>query len=216
MSANSSHFVSWVSEWLACAEAPREAGMIFVLAGRRYRKVYGLQLFSQGLSPKILLSVGRYELRRFPELALPVPVDLLSRASTVPPPRRHYFVEFCRKQVEVTLIRVRSFGTLGEIEALAAKLNQDRNPDTVLVVSSWEHLRRVRLCCRTLLPKRIQVILIAAPDEKEEETSKGLARIGPQMVTVSLELVKLLVYRAVLGLRRLSGEPEPPAGPVSP
>jgi hypothetical protein len=47
-------------------EAPRQStDLIFVLAGRDYRKHYALQLFKDGIAPSILFSVSRFEIRRF-------------------------------------------------------------------------------------------------------------------------------------------------------
>jgi hypothetical protein len=187
----------------APADAPRKADMIFVLAGRKCRKVYGLHLFSQGLSPRILVSVGRFELRRFPELELPVQVDLLALAAAVPPPRRHYFVEFCGKQVETTLIRTRRFGTLAEIEALAEQLSQRTDTVSVLVISSHRHLRRIRLCCRALLAKHIEVFFAAVPEEVSGDSSRGLVQWWRGLRDSILEMVKLVVYRFVLKFRTL-------------
>jgi hypothetical protein len=55
--------------WLSPADAPQSADLIFVLAGRVYRKEYALDLFRQGLAPRILFSVSRFEIRRFSKMA---------------------------------------------------------------------------------------------------------------------------------------------------
>jgi uncharacterized SAM-binding protein YcdF (DUF218 family) len=190
-----------LSDWLACGESPRKADLIFVLAGRRYRKVYGLQLFSEAFSPRIILSVGRFELRGFPSLSLPVPVDLLARASHVPPPQRHYFVAYHKGGAEVTLIRVRRFGTLGEIEALAEKLNKRTEPTTVLVVSSGAHLRRIRLCCRVLFAKHIHAVMLAAPAETWDDSEDTAVRWLHEASAITVELEKLLMYWIILAFR---------------
>src|SRR5262249_50830657 len=108
----------WMEQLLTVAEEERAGDAIFVLAGARERKSFGLELHRRGLAPKIVLSVGRFEIRRLPEVGLPAPLDLLSTAQAVPPPERHYFVEFDAGGVKFEKTRVGRYGTLSEIEAL--------------------------------------------------------------------------------------------------
>ena len=117
--------------WLSPTDALRDADLIFVLAGRVYRKDYALELFRQGLAPRIMFSVGRFEIRRFSKMALPVPLDLLKPAQELPPPQRHYFVFFEGQEVETQHVLPGRFGTLTEIEALARWLSKrPGNPRT--------------------------------------------------------------------------------------
>ena len=85
--------------WLSPVDTPRKADLIFVLAGRMHRKECALELFREGLAPRILLSVGRFEIRCFSKMALPVLLDLLKLAQDVPTPPRHYFVFFEGEEV---------------------------------------------------------------------------------------------------------------------
>jgi hypothetical protein len=48
-----------------------------------------------------MFSVGRFEIRRFSKMRLPVPLDLLKLAQGVPPPERHYFAFFEGQEVRV-------------------------------------------------------------------------------------------------------------------
>src|ERR1700746_814336 len=105
-------------DWLARADLPSSADAIFVLAGHKSRKVFAIQLLERGAAPRILFSVGRFEIQRFPELGLPHTIDLLQMAQSVPPPLRHFFVLFENRQFAVQRIPVRALGTLGEIDAL--------------------------------------------------------------------------------------------------
>lgn len=189
-----------IREWLSPVETLRPADLIFVLAGRQFRKEYALELFRQGLAPRILLSVARFEIRRFSKMELPVPLDLLSLASTIPPPQRHYFVEFRGQMFHVKHLRLGRFGTLGEVEALTEWLKDHREVASVVIVSSATHLRRIRLCCRALLPKAVEVRLAAVPAElaasgtgKRAERESAGAVLG--------ELLKLAVYWAFLRRR---------------
>src|ERR1700730_10227108 len=90
----SSHRLSRLRAWLSQADPPNSADLIFVLAGKVHRKEYALELFHQGLAPRLLLHVGPFQIRRFTKMSLPAPLDLLKMAQDVPPPQRHYFVSF--------------------------------------------------------------------------------------------------------------------------
>jgi hypothetical protein len=140
------------------------ADLIFVLAGRAVRKRFALELFRGGVAPRVLFSVARFEVRGFRELPLPVGFDLLPVAQLVAAPERHFFVLFgdgATPQVE--RIKVRRFGTLREIEALAGFLDRRREIRSVIVVTSAVHIRRVALCCRVLLPRDVRFEMVAVP-----------------------------------------------------
>jgi hypothetical protein len=62
-------------DWLSSTDNARPADLIFVLAGRMSRKDYALQLFREGLAPRLLFSVGRFEMRRFSKMALPMQLE---------------------------------------------------------------------------------------------------------------------------------------------
>jgi hypothetical protein len=47
-------------DWLACADSVADGDLIFAVAGRQSRKMFALELFSQGHAPKLLLSVARF------------------------------------------------------------------------------------------------------------------------------------------------------------
>jgi uncharacterized SAM-binding protein YcdF (DUF218 family) len=181
--------------WLSPADAPRSADLIFVLAGRVYRKEYALNLFRQGLAPRILFSVGRFEIRRFSKMALPAPLDLLKLAQEVPPPQRHYFVFFEGPQVRTEHVLPRRFGTLTEIVALARWLGEHPDIGTVLIVSSDSHLRRIRMCCRSLLSPTMKLAFLAAPFPLEEGSAFASAKED------LLELFKLAIYWILLKFR---------------
>jgi uncharacterized SAM-binding protein YcdF (DUF218 family) len=175
--------------WLSPGDDPRSADLIFVLAGRMYRKDYALELFRQGFAPRILFSVGRFEIRRFSKMVLPVPLDLLQLAQEVPPPQRHYFAFFEGKQVQTQHVLPRRFGTLTEIDAIAQWLSARSDIRTVLIVSSGTHLRRIRMCCRSLLNTNIRLAFLAAPTTLSEQGS-GFASTKEDL----LELFKLAIY----------------------
>jgi hypothetical protein len=183
-------------EALLYNNSPQSADLIFVLAGRENRKQFGLELFNHGLAPRILFSVARFEIRRFSKLSLPVPLDLLEVASNVPPPQRHFFVLFGGHRVQVGRVQPGRFGTLTEIKSLVRWLEVHAEIHSLLIISSDTHLRRIRMCCQSLLGAKFKIELIAAPD-----TSSG-ERESESVTAVLVEMLKTLLYWAILGLRR--------------
>lgn len=177
--------------WLSPADSPRAADLIFALAGRMVRKEYALELFRNGLAPRILLSVGRFEIRRFSKMSLPLPLDLLKMAQAILPSERHYFVAFQENDVRVQPVPPGRFGTYKEIDLLARWLAANRPIDSLLIVSSDIHLRRIRLCCRSLLSKGLPLAFLAAPNPPPEQTQDSPL---PSVSEVFLELLKLSVY----------------------
>ena len=55
-------------ESVICNDAPMPADLIFVMAGRMERKIYGLELYRAGIAPKLVLSIGRYEVSKMRSL----------------------------------------------------------------------------------------------------------------------------------------------------
>lgn len=186
--------------WLSPADPVRPADLIFVLAGHMSRKDYALQLSREGLAPRLLFSVGRFEIRRFSKMALPSPLDLLKLAQDLPPHQRHYFVFFQAKECHVEHVQPRRFGTLTEIASLARWLAAHPEIRSLLIVSNATHLRRLRMCCQSLLPAGLQVTLLPVPasfvDPADLQTSAFLATCSDL-----LELVKIVVYRVLLAVR---------------
>lgn len=174
--------------------------LIFVLAGRPDRKVFGLQLYRGGLAPKILLSTGRFEVRAFARLQLPGAERLREMARSLPPEHRHFLVEFKGADIEIQPILRGRFGTLGEVRALAAWLEQHPEIRSLGVVSSRSHLPRVILCCRALISGR-RVRFIAAP----ATSPNGFAPqpVMRRVLQVATELFKLPLYLVLLMLRRI-------------
>jgi len=192
-------------DWLTCADPIGNADLIFTLAGRQGRKVFALELFSQMRAPSLLLSVGRFEIRRFASLSLPVPLDMVQVAAPVSPPDRHFFVIFSNNAVEVKWVPRGRLGTMSEIRALAAWLDGHPEVGSLLVVSSATHLRRIRMCCRALLPREVHVLLLDVPNEDPFLQRDRWWQSRAARAMVMAEPMKLLLYRLVLLLEREIG-----------
>jgi hypothetical protein len=191
-------------DWLARADSPAHSDAIFVLAGHKSRKVFAIQLLEQGTAPRILFSVGRFEIRRFPELGLPQTIDLLRLAQAIPPPQRHFFVLFEKHQFTVQRIPVRALGTLGEIDALVDWLAEHPAISSLLVVSSGAHLRRLRICCRWLLPRNINASFLAVPKETITPNQGIWRNDAATWRSVLSECIKIACYLVFLPFWKLA------------
>ena len=199
--------------WLSPADAPRSADLIFVFAGRVYRKEYALELFRQGLAPRMVFSVGRFEIRLFSKMNLPTSLDLLKLAQQVAPHQRHYFVFFQGQEVRVEHVPPRRFGTLTEIEAFARWLAANPEIRSVMVISSDTHLRRIRMCCRSVLNPGMEMAFLAAPFRLPERPAPAAEESQPDhpqtaessaaasVVDDLRELFKLATYWVLLKIR---------------
>jgi hypothetical protein len=172
--------------------------LIFVLAGRESRKLYGLQLFRNGRAPRLLLSVGRYEIRQFAQLPLPEPLDLFSLAAPIDPPLRHFFVAFSCAGALAERIPLHRLGTLSEVRGLRAWLGRHKEVRRLLVISHRAHRARVELCCRKLLPCTVQCNFLPVPKEFARPSERGRPGADDSARYFLTELGKLFVYWLVL------------------
>jgi len=182
-------------DWLAASEPAQKSDVIFVLAGRECRKHYGLRLLEEGLADRVVLSVARFEIRRFSEFKLPLETELLTLAVNTVPERRHYFVELFAGRTHVQQIPLRRFGTWSEILAFAQWVGERKAIQTGMIVSSDFHLRRVRWCCRMAMPARMKLRFIAAPGEDRSLNRDRWWRDSRTRRLVLRELVKVMFYR---------------------
>jgi len=152
-------------DWLAASDPLQRSDMILVLAGRECRKRFGLKLLQDGWAPTLLLSVGRFEIRRFSKLGLSTSFDLVAMAAATEPRYRHYFVKIGSETAQARRIAIGRFGTFSEILAFSDWLQEHSRVRSVTVVSSGFHLKRVRMCCRRLVPQDTKLNFVAVPEE---------------------------------------------------
>jgi uncharacterized SAM-binding protein YcdF (DUF218 family) len=191
-----------ILSWLAKPDSIEESDLIFVLAGEHDRKEYALRLFREQYASRILFSVGRFDLRRFSVLEPPASMGLLRLASEWPPPRRHFFVYMDSSESYAEHVEPQTLGTLTEMDALSDWLKAHPEIRTMLIVSSWTHLFRLRMCCNALLPASVEHRLVATPEGESKNNSTNIQQSeehGPYL----LELAKIVLYDAVLMLCRV-------------
>jgi hypothetical protein len=142
-----------------------------VLAGRQERKIYGIDLWRRGYAPELILSVGRFEWRRFYRLGLSCDGGLRSLVDRTPPVTRHFFVRLRGDEAACSPVRRGRLGTLREGRALAEQLSAAR-PRSLMVVSSPMHLRRVALVFRRAFRgSGVLLSFVGVPDQPSQEAA---------------------------------------------
>jgi hypothetical protein len=129
-------------------DPPQPSDVIFVLAGRPERKVYGLQLFQEGIAPRLILSVGRFEVRKMDRLGFQG-LNLRELTSRLPPGDRHFFIDIVADSQRVIVRSDAGKGTCAELMSLSRYLEPDR-VNSLLLVSTSVHLGRVRHYCERI------------------------------------------------------------------
>lgn len=203
------------AEPVAPVERDRDvAEAIFVFAGGHPRKEFAAEIWRHGAAPILIVSVGRFEWRRYAGLGLPGDVALRAAVEQVPPQERHFFVVVERRRgvtgvpgaiaaapdsgAEAFPVRRHRFGTRNEARALAA-LARERGWRSLVVISSGFHLRRVALVVkRALAGSGVRVSFAALPYDRDPYAPGRWWRRPRRVRVVLSEVVKLAVYGAFL------------------
>lgn len=145
----------------------------------------------------MLLSVGRFEIRRFADLELPASVDLPGLASSTEPRFRHYFVTIASGAAETQRIGIGKFGTLSEIRAFSDWLRAHRLIRSATIVSSGFHLKRIRMCCRSLMREGTRLNFVGVPDEERYLRAHWWRDPSSRRLLLS-EVGKIAAYRLLV------------------
>lgn len=184
-------FLTLPCEFLSPSDAPAPCNLIFVLAGRDERKPYGLELFRQRLAPRLILSVGRFEVRQTAQ-SLHHP-ELLALRDETPPRERHFWMDFKSDGVQISRAYLRQTNTFWELQGLAEYVG--RQVRSIAIVSTSIHLRRIRFCCsRIPFFRGRSVIFVPVPEEMSSFQKKGWWKKPDHWFYVTSEYVKLAAY----------------------
>ena len=186
-------FLAALYDWLDCGDEFCYSDLVFVHAGAKQRKVVALGLYSQGKVRSLLLSTTPGEAHNFAALKWPVPFETVEAALSKPAVKQHVFVWLEAGKVTVDRVPLGTFGTLSEVGQLGRWLRKHGGISSVLMISTAPHLRRVRMCCRAILPGSITVRLFAIPAYGYWDRNKWWS-FGRTRLAVLLELPKLLLY----------------------
>jgi hypothetical protein len=180
-----------IYDFLDVGRSPRPADCIFVLAGKQERKTYGIKMWCFGYAAQLILSVGRFEWRKFGDLGLESDGGLESLVAQIPAEKRHFLVRLDRQDTVCTPVRKGFFGTRSEAREVAKYL-RDLSVRSLLVVSSPAHLRRVALVFRHALGKSgIHTTFVAVPEKLSFDAAATRAGVW-------VEFGKYLFYRFLL------------------
>lgn len=153
-----------VSDYLTISSPPQHADLIFVLAGKPERKRFGLSLFEQGLAPRLILSVGRYEVQHTSALIAGAG-ELKTLARTTPPHGRHFIVDLQPGSCTVSRAPMKRSGTYAELKFLASYLHCCPS-QTINMISTSIHLRRVQFCCNKIpLLAGAKIFFVPVPEK---------------------------------------------------
>lgn len=182
-----------ICEFMVMEDPVTPCDLIFVLAGRMERKSYGLQLFRQGVAPRLILSVGRSEVRQTAALLLQGP-ELIAIRDKTPPAERHFWVDLADGRTTISLARLKRIGTYEELKALAARLAA-QPPTSIALISTSIHLRRIRYCCsRIPFFTERNVCLWPVPEQRSSFQRNAWWRRPADVHYLTSEFVKLAGY----------------------
>lgn len=172
--------------------------LIFVMAGRMERKPYGLELYRAGVAPRLLLSIGRFEVSKMRVFDFESAAELIAQRDRTAPGDRHFFCDINAAGTRIESVKLRRWNTYGEILGLREFLKSDM-PRSVMVVSTGVHLRRVaatfgRVFRDVPLEARYCPVPSLISSVRKEE---WWARPQDRKYVLS-ELMKLAAYRSIL------------------
>ena len=179
-------------------DAVQLADLIVVLAGRMERKHYGLELFRSGMAPRLLLSVGRFEVSRMHQLDLPGIDRLIAMRDGTPPDDRNFFVEVDSTGVRFERAGLPRCSTYGEALALRRQLITCR-VSKVMVISTDVHLRRVAsVFAKVFGDMSVEFLYCPVPARFGFLQENGWWRRTDDRRFVLKEAIKVVGYSAIL------------------
>ena len=186
--------LSILSDLLVAGDTPRRSDLVVVLSGLPERKPYGLRLFRESLAPRLILSVGRFEVRQIASLGLEDGMGLRQMAQRIRPDQRHFFVDFRGDSQRAVVAPLAGQGTFAELRSLARYL--DGEPlNSLTIVSTSIHLRRVRFCCRRIPVFRNKLVnYLPVPEDSSSFQHELWWKRRSDRSYVASEYLKLCAY----------------------
>lgn len=193
--------LSWLYERLTLNDTPKPVDLIFVFAGKMERKQYGLELYREAVAPRLLLSIGRFEVSRMQTLGIQCVEELISQRDRVAPEERHFFYEInTLSGIRMERPKLRRWNTYGEMLALREYLERDP-PRSLMIVSTDLHLRRIGVTFdRVFRDAPLDVYYCPVPPcASSVRKDKWWARPEDRKYVLK-ETLKLAAYRAILSM----------------
>jgi len=193
-------WLDWFYRRLTRHDSLRPADLIFVMAGRMERKQYGLDLYRAGYAPRLLLSVGRFEVSRMRAIGFEKADELIAYRDRIAPGDRHFFCELRASGIRMEAPRLAQRNTYGELEALREVLKREM-PRSVIILSTDIHLRRVSLTFeRVFRGVPLEASFCPVPSGYGPLRKTQWWRGRRELRYVLSETFKLAVYHAILRL----------------
>lgn len=169
-----------------------------MLAGRLERKAYGLELYRAGAAPRLLLSVGRFEVSKMPAVNFEGAAELIAERDRTAPGERHFFCELDAAGAHIENVKLRRWNTYGEMLGLRAYLGRDM-PRRVMIVSTDVHLRRAALAFEKVFRGApVEARYCPVPARNSSVRKERWWERPADRKSVLKEVVKLAGYRAIL------------------
>lgn len=185
---------------LARNDAIQPVDLIFVFAGRMERKSYAAGLYRAGIAPRLLLSIGRFEVSRMRGIGFEKAPELMALRDRLPPRDRHFFAEIDAAGVRFQTACLRRWNTYGEVLGLREYLRRDM-PRRVALVSTDVHLRRIALTFEKVFRDTpVDACCWPVPAEASSLRREGFWLRSADREYVLKEMVKLPAYGAILRL----------------
>jgi hypothetical protein len=189
-----------IYEKLTCNDAVQPVDLIFVMAGQMERKQYGLELFRAGVAPRLVLSIGRFEVSKMWNLNVDGIDDLIKLREQTSPGERHFFMKVDGSGVCIEKAGLPIWNTYGEALALRQFLEKEK-ARRVIVISTDVHLRRVALALgKVFRSKSVEFFYCPIPSRLMSSRKENWWTRPDDRRFVLREMIKLAGYGLILSL----------------
>lgn len=189
-----------IYESLSLNDRPERADLIFVVAGRMERKRYGLELYRAGFAPRLILSIGRFEVSKMRSFDIEGVDRLIAMRDKLQPEERHFFVTLDSSGTRIENARLQRCSTYGEALAFCELLKREK-AGSVIVVSTDVHLRRLSLTFNKVFHStHIKFIYCRVPSRLNSSQRNIWWTVREDRKFVLKEMMKLIGYRVILGM----------------
>lgn len=180
-------FIIYAGRFLVIDNPPQKADAIFLfLGGNRETKV--VDLLKQNFSPKVVLS--QVNNNRQPIATIGGSVIWANTALSINRLRKAFIPDS-----SIIVLQTNVVNTADEASAFVQYLNQNPTIQTVIVVSSTYHMRRVKLCLNTLKNKeKPEINFIFCPSYKQKFNPIGWWKNPQCREFVKFEYIKMFHF----------------------
>ena len=187
-------------DYLTWNDPIQSVDLIVVMAGKMERKQYGIELYKAGVAPRLLLSVGRFEVSKLRKIDIGGIDELVALRDKTPPDERHFFLTIDASGIRIENPRLSRWSTYGEALALRQQSEKER-AHLVMIVSSDIHLRRVRLTFASVFPEEsTEFVYCATPFYLGSLRRSEWWKTRDNRHFVLKEMMKLVGYRLILSM----------------